>query len=171
MIAAGTPLRATTVRKLANAIPSVDEPAHASPTDTEPFHPSARWRWVTFRSVGVAFAAHGSTLWQEVQTPMTGAAPGLEPISKSFLTSMSYRKIVYVLKLRDDQWERLCRHAAARLGPHCGRRQRMPRSAGTRLWGVSSWPLPQRFGGKTVPRTRFGTKSGNIEQVYSTPAI
>jgi hypothetical protein len=29
--------------------------------------------------------------------------------------------------------------------------------------------LPQRPGGKTVARTCFGAKSGNIEQVHSTP--
>jgi hypothetical protein len=36
---------------------------------------------------------------------------------------------------------------------------------------VSSWPLPQRPGGKTAPRTYFGANSGNIEQVHSTPPL
>jgi hypothetical protein len=40
--------------------------------------------------------------------------------------------------------------------PHCRHRQRVPRSAGARLSEVSMCPLPQRLGGKTVPRTRFG---------------
>jgi hypothetical protein len=38
---------------------------------------------------------------------------------------------------------------------------------------VSSWPwpLPQRAGGKTAPRTRVGANSGSIEQVHSTPPL
>jgi hypothetical protein len=36
---------------------------------------------------------------------------------------------------------------------------------------MSSWPFPQQFGGKMVSLTRFGPKSGNIEQVHSAPAI
>ena len=63
------------------------------------------------------------------------------------------------------------RQAAARSAPHWRQRQRVPRSAGTRLSGVSSWPLPQRLGGKTVRWARFGPKSGNIEQVQSTPPL
>jgi hypothetical protein len=63
------------------------------------------------------------------------------------------------------------RQAAARSAPHFRQRQRVPDSTSARLSGVSSWPLPQRPGGKTVPRTRLGAKSGNIEQVHSTPAL
>lgn len=43
---------------------------------------------------------------------------------------------------------RLRRQVPARSDPHWRERQRIPRSAGTRLSGVSSWPLPQRPGGK-----------------------
>ena len=49
--------------------------------------------------------------------------------------------------------ERRRRHAAARSGPHCRQRQRIPHSAGTRLSDVSSWP--QRVGAKTLPDGRF----------------
>jgi len=63
------------------------------------------------------------------------------------------------------------RQAAARSAPHFRQRQRVPDSAGARLSGVSSWPLPQRLAGTTVSRTRFDPKSGNIEQVHSTPPL
>ncbi len=44
------------------------------------------------------------------------------------------------LRHRPSPW----RHAAARSAPHCRQRHRAPRSAGTRLSGVSSSPLPHR---------------------------
>ena len=49
----------------------------------------------------------------------------------------------------------LRRQAAARSTPHCRQRQRVPRSASTRLSGVSAWPLPQRVGAKTLSDGRF----------------
>jgi len=58
------------------------------------------------------------------------------------------------LDYRDFPWmnaSHSCRqrHAAAGSAPHCRQGQRVPRSPGTRLSGVSSWPLPQRAGAKT----------------------
>jgi hypothetical protein len=70
------------------------------------------------------------------------------------------RRAAIGLRARDDVGEDRTTKisaamAAARSAPHSLQRQRVPRSAGTGLSGVSSWPLPYRIWGRTAPRARF----------------
>jgi hypothetical protein len=101
-----------------------------------------------------------SDIWIRLSWQQRGAS-ALEKITRERGAAAPARLRSLPEMSRPVEWR--LRHAAARSAPHCRQRQRVPRSAGTTLSGVSSWPLPQRVGAKTLSDGPFGANRGVIE--------